>query len=65
MSKLGYLGAEAYAKALALTRGVEWGLLDKAGRAEMVSETMSKQGHLGPEAQGSGVDKGGRVGVVG
>jgi len=31
-------GAEAHAKALALTRGVEWGTLDLAGRAEMVSE---------------------------
>jgi len=27
-------------------RGVEWELLDKAGRAKMVSVAMSKLGHL-------------------
>jgi hypothetical protein len=50
VSKLGHLGAEAHTKALALTRGVDWGSLDQAGRAEMVSEDMSKLGHLGAEA---------------
>jgi len=50
VSKLGHLGAEAHTKALALTRGVEWGSLDQAGRAEMVSEAMSKLGHVGAEA---------------
>jgi len=50
MSKLGHVGAEAHAKALALTRGVDWGSMDQAGRAEMVSEAMSKLGHPGAEA---------------
>ena len=44
LSELGHLGAEAHAKALALTRGVEWGSLDPAGGAEMESAAIE---HLG------------------
>jgi len=44
MSELGHLGAEAHAKALALDRGgVEWELLDRAGRAEMKSRVHSER----------------------
>jgi len=50
MSELGNLDAEAHAKALPLTRGVEWDLLDKAGRTELVSAAMSDLGDLGAEA---------------
>jgi len=50
MSDLGHLGAEAHAKAPLVSanvgahqgRGIEWELLDQAGRAEMVSESMSE-----------------------
>ena len=42
-----YVGTEAHAKALALTRGVEWELLDQAGRKEMASAVMCE---LGKEA---------------
>jgi len=59
ISKLGYLGAEAHAKVLALQRGLEWEMLDSAGRAEMVSAAICELGHLGPEAsQGFGLVKG-------
>jgi len=41
---MGPMGAEHHAKALASKRGVEWGKLDLAGRAEMVSSAMSELG---------------------
>jgi len=44
------MGSETHAKALALKRGIEWGSLDLAGRAKMVSAAMSELGHLGAEA---------------
>jgi len=34
---MGHMGSEHLAKALVLKRGVEWGSLDLAGRAETVS----------------------------
>jgi len=40
------VGTEAHAKALALTRGVEWELLAPAGRAEMVPAAMGQLGLL-------------------
>jgi len=49
MSELGHLSAEDHAKALVLTRGVEWDSLDKAWHAEMVSAAMNELGHLGAE----------------
>jgi len=44
MRELGYLGAEAHTKALALTSGVEWKSLDKAERVEMVSAARRELG---------------------
>jgi len=59
MSELGHLGAEAHAKALALTRGIKWELLDQVGRAEMVSAAMSElrpRAHAKVLAQKRGVE---------
>jgi len=50
MSELGHLVVQHPAMALSLSRGVEWELLDNAGRAEMVSAARSELGHLGAEA---------------
>jgi len=47
---MGQMGAETHAKALALSRGVEWGSLDLARRAEIVSAAMRELGHLGVES---------------
>ena len=41
---LANLGVEAHAKALALTKGVEWELLDQVGRKKMVSTAMREPG---------------------
>jgi hypothetical protein len=46
---MGQMGSEHHAKALVLKRGIEWGSLDLAGRAEMVSAAMSKLGQMGSE----------------
>ena len=46
---MGQMGSEHHAKALASKRGFEWGKLDLAGRAEMVSSAMSELEHLGAE----------------
>ena len=42
INEIGQLGPEAHAKALALTRGIEWELLHQAGRREMTSAAMSE-----------------------
>jgi len=44
------VGSQHHAKALASKRGIKWGKLDFAGRAEIVSAAMSELGHLGAEA---------------